>query len=220
MFPISLVAQDTWTYSLGAHVEHTIPSEAYTNVDVNMTTASPENITFQWELISNSMPSEWVATLCDYTDCYTEIPANGTMDPISAGDMSSGIEGYLKITCNPGTTYGTGVVEFYVYDQADYNRGDTISFTLHNVNSLSTPEETLEFSVFPNPTEDFVNVSNQNNEVLSYGLFNIAGSQVLNGTVAALESEKIDLSALPKGIYFLDVKLDSGLNKTEKIIVK
>ena len=220
LLPFLSNAQDTWVYSAGAHVDETMNSDEYNGYDIYMTAPSPETITFKWETITNTFPPEWEITLCDYTDCFFEIPASGTMTEITDAQMTSGVQGFLKLTCNPGTTYATGVAEFYVYDAADYSRGDTVSFTLRNINQLSTPEQSLEFSVYPNPTDDFLNLNNQNNEVLSYGLFNISGSQVLTGTVAALKSEKIDLSALPRGIYFLDVHTDSGLKKTKKIIVK
>ena len=213
----TLYAHTLWPYTLSVIIIFGVVGIKSTLVNM---TPTPENITFEWELISNSMPTEWIATLCDYTDCYTSIPTDGVMDPITTVDMGSGIEGYLKLTVNPGTTYGTGVVEFYVFDAADYNRGDTVSFTLTNLNTLTVSENELSVSVYPNPVAEVLFISNESKENMSFEMFDISGALVNNGTVNSEATRKLDVSEYAEGIYFINLTLPSGIRKTEKIVIK
>ena len=216
----AVIAQDDWTYSTGKDVDEVIPSDTYSNVDIYMTTPTPETIRFNWEVVSNTLPTGWIATLCDHAACYTSIPDDGIMDEISMSEATDGLQGFLKITCNPGTIYGTGVVKFYVYDSNDYNRGDTVSFTLTNLNSLNVAENELNVSVYPNPVAHSLNLENNSHEALTYEMFNISGSKVGTGAIPSQTTKQLDVSVYPEGIYFLSLTLPSGARKTEKVVIK
>ncbi|MCC6837262.1 MAG: T9SS type A sorting domain-containing protein [Bacteroidia bacterium] len=73
--------------------------------------------------------------------------------------------------------------------------------------------ETAFFSVYPNPANDVLHVNLSDNRETAIQMFDVLGKQVFIKETNGQSQDKIDLSFLPKGIYFLRIN-----NKTEKII--
>lgn len=68
--------------------------------------------------------------------------------------------------------------------------------------SLSVPENNLAINVYPNPTNDFVNINLQN--VAEYEVYSSLGQQLLSGEISP-NHQQIDFSNLMQGIYYLRV---------------
>lgn len=71
------------------------------------------------------------------------------------------------------------------------------------------------FRVFPNPTQDFLTVEVPDYESAVLGLWNLQGQLVLSQPSSAYQT--LDLSALPKGSYWVTVK-GEGLNLRQAIV--
>ena len=71
---------------------------------------------------------------------------------------------------------------------------------------IKETELNISLSVFPNPTADnlTLQISNYNNEKLSYQLFDMQGKLVHNGQVTA-EQTQINTASLPPATYFINV---------------
>ena len=72
-----------------------------------------------------------------------------------------------------------------------------------------------ELILFPNPTKDYIDVSNINikpevNEKTNISIYNILGEKVLSVTTDCDLSPKIDVSSLPKGIYIVKVGIETS----------
>lgn len=64
----------------------------------------------------------------------------------------------------------------------------------------------LRLNLFPNPASQFVRVESPlEDPVFAYSLFDISGQKIRQEKVAALNSIRIDLDALPNGVYLLYV---------------
>jgi hypothetical protein len=75
-------------------------------------------------------------------------------------------------------------------------------------------------NVYPNPSNGVVNIqiSELTTETLHYAVYNQFGQLVLNGSVASGNMNySIDLSAMAKGIYFVDFTM--GMKKASKKVV-
>ena len=102
------------------------------------------------------------------------------------------------------------------------DNGNRITFNNNAVHGTKTTlsvnqKEALQFSVFPNPFSDIVNVVGVNQtENVSYKLFTIDGKLIKNGKT---ESSKVDLNDISKGVYLLQLSFD-GKIETKKIIKK
>ncbi len=71
---------------------------------------------------------------------------------------------------------------------------------------IKETELNISLSVFPNPTMDnlTLQISDYNNEKLSYQLFDIQGKQLSNGQIVAQQTQ-INMNSLPTATYFINV---------------
>lgn len=73
------------------------------------------------------------------------------------------------------------------------------------------------FSVYPNPASEEINISFAKAEHNSIALRNVTGEVLYSEENYSLQT-KIDASNLPKGIYFVEIKQDSGKILNKKIV--
>jgi hypothetical protein len=114
--------------------------------------------------------------------------------------------------------YSIGGIHETGEDGLVYNRDRFYKYNL----SLSSVEfqHELNFSVFPNPSNDFITIQFQPSEgfELSEGyrvqIFNVLGIEVMSvRTGLDLSTQKIDVSHLPAGVYFIRIG-----DKVEKFV--
>lgn len=124
-----------------------------------------------------------------------------------------------------GTASGAGGTATYSIGQMDYvtatGTGGSISEGLqhpYKISILSGIEDTdinLVFSVYPNPTTDFVvlSVQNANIQNMTYQLFDVQGKLIEKQKLSGSET-LISMTDLANDIYFIKV-----LNKTRELKV-
>lgn len=82
------------------------------------------------------------------------------------------------------------------------------------------------FNVYPNPAEDHVTVEFNalNGDRVSILFVNQVGQQMLKYDIPnirpGLVSQKVDISTLPPGIYFISIKCACGKQLTSKFVVR
>lgn len=114
-----------------------------------------------------------------------------------------------------GDATGSGGTVAYSVGQVVYttNTGSTGSVAqgvqhAYEIFTLGIKETTLNISLtaFPNPTADHLTlqISDYNNEKLSYQLFDMQGKQLSNGQIVAQQTQ-INMNSLPAATYFVNV---------------
>lgn len=114
-----------------------------------------------------------------------------------------------------GDATGSGGTVAYSVGQVVYttNTGSTGSVAqgvqhAYEIFTLGIKETELSISLtaFPNPTTDnlTLQISDYNNEKLSYQLFDMQGKQLSNGQIVAQQTQ-INMNSLPTGTYFINV---------------
>lgn len=78
--------------------------------------------------------------------------------------------------------------------------------------SISTNRDANELSVYPNPTSDFINIDYYDNANTT--LINANGQEVLTTT-----QKVINVSALPKGVYYLRIETPHTVLAYKKVLV-
>ena len=145
------------------NIECDISTTQINEYDILFSTENPEAITFRWELLENTVPSDWDYSLCDYTTCYIGIPDKSDMKRISLEEAQNGTKGFLKINVLTANSNGSYVMRYYVYDSADYDRGDTVSFNFINTTvSVNDIAANTEVTLYPNPTQDVITIESEN----------------------------------------------------------
>ncbi|MBR0073812.1 MAG: T9SS type A sorting domain-containing protein, partial [Bacteroidales bacterium] len=72
-------------------------------------------------------------------------------------------------------------------------------------------------SLYPNPASDVLNIALQGSEVNEVVVIDIYGKAVAHATVAE-GSNTMDISALPAGMYFVQLKANNRVKATQKIV--
>ncbi len=211
----------TFAYSTDQHIDEINYSGSYETYDIKFKTANPQEITYEWTRISNSMPVDWTYSLCDYTNCYIGVPPSGTMTTISLQDSQNGVEGFFKLTLSPQGISGEGLIELYVYDSANPASGDTVSFHITYTEGVGVSElSSTEFTLYPNPASEKITVHSANGtETFKGVVFNALGQSVFSIETSNGMNETINVNSWDKGVYFLRIESESGEATTKKFIV-
>ena len=84
------------------------------------------------------------------------------------------------------------------------------------VTLLSTPNNSLtNFSIYPNPTTDYLTLSGLTDQTHFVTIYNIQGQIV---KTSSLENKTVDVSILISGMYFLIIQTNDGENSIQKFI--
>lgn len=120
-----------------------------------------------------------------------------------------------SVNTTGGDATGSGGTAAYSVGQVVYttNTGasGTVSQGVQQAYEIFTvgikeTELNISLSVFPNPTADnlTLQISDYNNEKLSYQLFDMQGKQLSNGQIVAQQTQ-INMNSLPTATYFINV---------------
>lgn len=135
---------------------------------------------------------------------------------LAAGLLLAGFAQAQESTnASGGDATGTGGTASYSVGQVVYttNTGSTGSVAqgvqhAYEIFTVGIKETELNISltVFPNPTTEnlTLQISDYNNEQLSYQLFDMQGKQLSNGQITAQKTQ-INMNSLPTATYFVNV---------------
>ena len=131
-----------------------------------------------------------------------------------------------EVISSQGDTYTN------VSGNIDFTIGEVITFTGNNVENqltqgfhqtnwsfVSIKDHVPSFNalIFPNPTEDFLNIQASVFEMVSYSLYDEVGKLILKGVLSS-EKTSLDVSKLQTGLYSLILNNPDNILKTFNII--
>lgn len=125
------------------------------------------------------------------------------------------VQAQQATTTTGGDASGSGGTVAYSVGQVVYTTNTDASGTVsqgvqhaYEIFTLGIKETALNISLtaFPNPTMDnlTLQISDYNNEQLSYQLFDMQGKQLSNGQITAQQTQ-INMNSLPTATYFVNV---------------
>lgn len=142
--------------------------------------AKPQTVTIDW------------ATASEYNNSHYIIERSTeklSFEPIGRVQAANKASKYSFIDTNP-----IGTLLYYRIRQVDFDGTEELSKT----NAVSL-QKSSKLNVYPTLTNSFLTVEIEDPK--DFTIFNLLGQQVLNGKAA----QRIDVSALPQGAYFLRV---------------
>jgi len=131
-----------------------------------------------------------------------------------------------EVISSQGDTYTN------VSGNIDFTIGEVITFTGSNVENqltqgfhqtnwsfVSIKDHVPSFNalIFPNPTEDFLNIQASVFEMVSYSLYDEMGKLILKGVLSS-EKTSLEVSQLQTGLYSLVLNNPENILKTFNII--
>jgi len=130
---------------------------------------------------------------------------------IFSGDNSSHFENNPNLTSICIDDFNNTTLKNEITNQA----GSSITFT-DNCSTLSNEKfSTLNFSIFPNPTENNLTIESKT-EILKIEIYNNIGEFILEKKYG----KKINISNLSQGIYLIKIIGKNGRIETKKILKK
>lgn len=99
-----------------------------------------------------------------------------------------------------------------------------IGGTIYKITDTSLGNESFEnnlFKIYPNPAKDILFIDkSQSNYPSEIEIYDINGKLVLQQETEKISQNKIDISQLTKGFYFITIKNDSDENSQYKLVVE
>jgi hypothetical protein len=137
-------------------------------------------------------------------------------------DAGEGFAGYLwsdgsreQILVVDSAGYGTGEETIWVdvTDIGGVTKRDSISVKFLDCASVTEFSSGLKVVVYPNPNEGRFTIRAEGaNEKVRVTVTDATGNELLNHEMSSPGKEELDLSACPKGQYFLFLSSKSGMN--------
>lgn len=114
-------------------------------------------------------------------------------------------------------TTGTYYIGFHDYGPGGGYGGQTIDdFALAQAPLKIENNSQQEFSIYPNPANDFIQISEGQCE--NYKIYNIEGKIVQEGQLSTCVNS-ISLNSLTDGVYFLNVECENQQPKSKKFYI-
>ncbi len=114
---------------------------------------------------------------------------------------------YLDTDLNPETTYFYRVKAINSSGASPYS--NTIGASTVPVTSLDAPRLETTLKVYPVPVRNYLNIDLNHPQPLGYTLVDLSGKVLKRGQVE--KNTYLDLSDLPKGMYFLSIRVNDRL---------
>ena len=140
---------------------------------------------------------------------------------LNAADLSDGMELTMMDGNNVTITIGDNVM----VDNSTVTIADIVctNGVIHIIDGLlfsessNIEEESLNYSIFPNPSNGQITVSNSNNESYNVKIINTLGEVILTETLSG--NKAFDLNKYGKGIYLIEMSNNNSI-KTQKVIIE
>lgn len=182
---------------------------------INITNNSNSKVLLKWKKISVDTCGGCYFDLCASGECYLGIPDSGTYNDM----INPGQQGFLKMHFWTFDIECTSSSKVYIYDAANPNNGDTLTFILNasKLNSLiDLSSKNTGIQITPIPTTDKIFLKGIQNIPYQINLFDLNGNELIRMD-NFLNEQALDVSPLHSGSYFLQIK--SGGDITNKKIL-
>lgn len=169
-------------------------------------------ISFYGEAYSSKNILSWT-TASETNNHFFSLQRNSTASGFKTIGISNGAGNSSELLNYSFTDENPAAgVNYYRLEQTDYNGKTSLSniIALHN-----EMEHSDDFMLFPNPASDFINVLPENKDY-KIEILNASGSSVLKTP----SKNKIDISGLDNGTYFLRVNEEKNYPAQKLIIQK
>lgn len=187
------------------------PIDAYTPIS-NTLDNSSFPINFALSLIKpipNTLESEWTLNASNFRSNVDDIT-------IQESDLISGM--------NTLTVVVTDATSFLRVDNHDSFHAYTVTWTIDNttlgIEAIISETNTLNISMFPNPTNDFVNFKLESEKAtnLKLEIISLDGKKIRTEPLSNFETYQLDISTLNSGIYITNFYSNNVLIASKKLV--
>lgn len=197
IFGLAAQAQSFYTYPASSTVSG--PSTEFELVGHGYIVNISADSNFTWERITNNLPANWQASICDDISCWAAT-VNSNSFKILPGD-SSILDPHFYLN----NTVGNGHIQIMVWAGNDTANADTIEY-FANTWPLFAAKVSNDKSVkvYPNPTKGQLNLDFESTGKVEVEIFDVLGKKMRSFSHEG-EHSSMDLSDLPNGLYIIRI---------------
>lgn len=195
-----------------AIVELTSSTYSTSTIYLDHDNLSSDSLLLKWEIVENTIPTEWDYSYCDYTNCYSSNITDATMTKFGPSES-----GFIKVTLSATNAAANAIIRFKVYNNGFPENADTLTFIYNSTLGIFDNDHISNVKVFPNPSKGQFTVKNisQNSTVT---LTNSLGQVIVNEE--ANDSIYSFGSTLNPGVYFVRLSENGITYATRKVIIR
>jgi hypothetical protein len=173
-----------------------------------------DTIVLKWSKVSESVPDAWDASICDNSFCNTTLVNNGTMLPINPNEY-----GFLLLHITPKINYGTAIIRYAVWDEANPTIRDTLTFILSvkAVSGINEIKNKINWNIYPNPTSETINITSFKLSGFNYLITDFTGKEIEKGFS---KTNVISIANLQNGMYHISIIDGNKMIETIKFLVE
>jgi|GEM_PF-6833229 hypothetical protein len=172
-----------------------------------------DTLHLEYELLENSLPTNWSVAYCDNHGCWGSLPENGEMSP-----LYDDINSYIRITINPMGVAGAGVVKYYIYETGLYEQGDIMTYVMNTPNWVGIEElDGSDVKILNNPFGEQLSITTFQ-KLKSLQIIDLTGKTIISMGEIPEGSIELDTQRLSSGLYFIKTRNKSGSYSIKKII--
>jgi hypothetical protein len=156
-------------------IERELPLDVYSIDQIDITPLFANDTAFlSYRLIENTCPASWEFILCDWSDCFTNMPNTDDMHP-----LPNGYDALIKISAHPHQTEGSGFLHFWIFPTGSMELHESIYFYYNTPNAASIRQiKTAQIQYQYIQSE--IHISNA--PIGEWKLFDSSGKLINNGT--------------------------------------
>lgn len=183
---------------------------------ISLKNLSPSTVIFKWQKVSESVPANWDAAVCDNKICYAGLEDSGTMNPVDSQGSA-----FLLLHITSHSNYGKATVRYCVWDEQNPQWKDTLTFILRvdPPSGIGQLNVTSSILIYPNPAQDFLHIHTNNDKGFDCQIFTITGDRV-SGAKSETDEVILSIKELKAGIYFLRIQHENGYYSNNKITIR
>jgi hypothetical protein len=174
-------------------IERELPLNVYSIDQIDITPLFANDTAFlSYRLIENTCPANWEFILCDWSDCFTNMPNTDDMHP-----LPNGYDALIKISAHPHQTEGSGFLHFWIFPTGNMELHESIYFYYSTPNAASIRQiktEQIQYQYI----QSEIHISNA--PIGEWNLFDSTGKLINKGSNSAttfiLERYKTNTSQL------------------------
>lgn len=191
-----LQAQDYTLIPGDSIVEQILPDDlsVFNFLQENTTT---DTLHLSWEKVSDDVPDDWIALICDNSICYPDLKENGTMLPVVPGEY-----GLLSLHITATGSGGIAIIRYAVWETSNEMEKDTLTWVIQSVNTGQETLETNDLYHFTAGEQLIIHSSQALNG--SARMMNMQGAVCVKTTFSGFKNY-FDISKLTTGIYILEL---------------
>jgi len=213
---ISLLNAQNFTFEPTDNISKTIIPNDISDIQIDIIRSNEvDTLWLEYELISNSLPSEWYSGYCDNHGCWGTLPDSGYMSPLF-DDLNS----YMRLSIHPNEFDGSGMVEYYIYEIGHYEEGMLLTFNIDTPGFVGFQELTENKTLlYPNPFNNQIHMISNTN-IKEINVYDMLGS--LHKKIESVQHKEIEIDSRnwQKGIYIVEVIDGFGERANYKMIKK